>query len=255
MCELSAKLYGFVVIFNLDKNSHWLWTWKPCRIWIIRGKIRLSTCMSKGQQHCFDRRCECWPTGFRNYTPPRGTAGTHATNVNKGQTVKVLMNFKMSFKLRKIIGLIKGKFMCWCMWIYLRCWETLEKIPSAKPVYCSLFTACLLLPSVVITCCKAWRKLPSLHPSHWCEWHRSQPAGCWSRNGSRQGWSSSGETLKTRSTASPEHAAIRLGRSYKPSPPVETPPEEVKRGLYLRSLRVHLEISTVTHFTSIILLL
>lgn len=28
MCEQSAKLFGFVVIFNLDKNSASQWIWK-----------------------------------------------------------------------------------------------------------------------------------------------------------------------------------------------------------------------------------
>lgn len=71
-----------------------------------------------------------------------------------------------------------------------------------------------------------WRRLPSLHPSRWCGWHLSQPAGCWSRSGSHQGWSSSGETWEMRSTASPGHVESRHGHSYKPWPPEETPPDQ-----------------------------
>lgn len=76
------------------------------------------------------------------------------------------------------------------------------------------------------TCCKVWRKLPSLHLSHWCEWHLSQPAGCWSRSGNHQGWNSSVETWGRRSTVSPRHVVSHLGHSCKPSPHEETPPDQ-----------------------------
>lgn len=166
------------------------------------------------------------PVGSEITRRQEARQGTHAANVSKGQTVKKLMSFKMSFKVRKIIALIKGKFLRCHVGIYLRCVKKLLVYFHAAPSF--------------PTCCKVWRKSPSLHPARWCEWHRSQLAGCWSRSGSRRGWSSSGETSGTRSTASPEHVAIRLGRSYTPSPPAETPPGEAKHWLHLSRSRFYL---------------
>lgn len=47
--------------------------------------------MSNWQQSCCDRWCECWPSSVRNYTSPKGTSEAHATIINEGQTVKVLL--------------------------------------------------------------------------------------------------------------------------------------------------------------------
>lgn len=113
-----------------------------------------------------------------------------------------------------------------------------------------LILQCLVSKILKRTCCKVWRTLPLLHPSRWCGWHLSQLAGCWSKSGSHQEWSSSDETWEMRSTASPGHEVSRRGHSYKLLQPEETPPDQDTNGwnatfgkawvLHPQSLMTHL---------------
>lgn len=234
MCALSAKLYGCAVIFNLDIN--FLWIWKQFWIWIVKGKIRLNTCMSKGQQNCFEWRCKCWPCSLRNYMSPKGTAGARTQQRSGYRNVDELK----VFQTEKYNQINKWKELNSSHIIY-------EMNKTTSSIHFSLLIFQCLIESFVLrgTCCKEWRKLPSLHLSHWCGWHLSQPAGCWSRSGNHQGWNSSVETWGRRSTVSPRRVVSHLGHSCKPSPREETPPDQDI------AASLHLNNSTHTHHLNI----
>lgn len=195
MCKLSARLFGFVVIFNLDSVFFFskMTNWK--RLWNINCKINGGTRWNSRSER----------------------------SESVGQT-GCLQSAILTLKRLKSLSWLKLKSILITQFIHSDICNlilnSLNSHWSHKRETCShiflFFIFKRFTSSSPLTCCKVWRRLPWQHPSRWCGWRPSQPAGYWSRSGSLLGWSSWGGTWERRSTASPGLGASRRGHSYTP---------------------------------------